>query len=115
MDKSGPGYKGFKDYTPRFLKIYDWWVLGFMAPRVWKMGDDPGLSLYRTHIRRRHLDVGPGTGYFIVESNPSQDIELTLLDANPSVLAHCAKTLAGVGAENGRSQRARTPTRRRTV
>jgi SAM-dependent methyltransferase len=93
-DSSEPGYKGFKDYTPRFLKTYDAWVLGFMAPRVWKMGDEPGLALYRKHMGRRHLDVGPGTGYFIAESKPPQDIELTLVDPNPNVLDHCAKTLA---------------------
>lgn len=57
-----------------------------MVPRVWKIGDEPGLNLYRNHMGRRHLDVGPGTGHFIVEANPPQDIELTLPDANPNVL-----------------------------
>lgn len=94
LDPNEPGYKGFKDYTPRVLKTYDAWVLGFMAPRVWKMGDEPGLDLYRKHMRRRHLDVGPGTGYFIAESSPPKDSELTLVDPNPNVLDHCAKTLA---------------------
>ena len=94
MDPSEPGYKGFKEYTPRLLKSYDPWVLGFMAPRVWKMGAEPGLDVYRNHMGRRHLDVGPGTGYFIAESDPPKDIELTLLDANPHVLDYCAETLA---------------------
>ena len=94
MDPSEPGYSGFKEYTPRFLKAYDPWVLGFMAPRVWKMGAEPGLNLYRNHMGRRHLDVGPGTGYFIAKSKPPLDIELTLVDANPHVLDHCAVTLA---------------------
>lgn len=94
MDPREPGYKGFKDYTPRFLKTYDHWVVGFMAPRVWKMGAEPGLDLYRMHMGSRHLDVGPGTGYFIVESSPPTDTDLTLIDPNPNVLDHCAKTLA---------------------
>lgn len=94
MNPREPGHKGFKDYTPRFLKTYDSWVLGFMAPRVWKVGDEPGLNLYRKHMRRRHLDVGPGTGYFIAESRPPKDIGLTLVDPNPNVLDHCAGTLA---------------------
>ena len=94
MDPNEPGYKGFKDYTPRFLKMYDPWVVGFMAPRVWKTGSDPGIGLYRKHMGRRHLDVGPGTGYFITESKPPDDIELTLVDPNPHVLDHCAETLA---------------------
>lgn len=84
LNPNEPGYKGFKDYTPRFLKIYNAWVLRFMAPRVWKMGDEPGLDLYRKHMKRRHLDVGPGTGYFIAESSPAKDSELTLVDPNPA-------------------------------
>ncbi|MGA7271101.1 MAG: class I SAM-dependent methyltransferase, partial [Acidimicrobiia bacterium] len=94
VDSSEPGYKGFKDYTPRFLKLYDPWVLGFMAPRVWKMGAEPGLDLYRKHMGRRHLDIGPGTGYFLAKSAPLEGSELTLLDANPHVLDHCAERLA---------------------
>lgn len=94
MDPSEAGYRGFKDYGPLFLKIYDPWVLGFMAPRVWRMGGEAGLDLYRHHMGRRHLDVGPGTGYFIAKTNPPRDIGLTLLDANPNVLAHCSQTLA---------------------
>lgn len=93
MEPGEPGYKGFKDYTPRFLRTYDRWVVGFMGPRVWKMGAGPGLDLYRNHMGRRHLDVGPGTGYFIAESDPPRSNDLTLVDPNPHVLEHCARTL----------------------
>ena len=94
VDRHGPGYKGFKDYTSRFLKTYDRRVLGFFGSRIWRMGVEPGLHLYRSHMGNRHLDVGPGTGYFIRNSNPPTDTELTLVDPNPDVLAHCAETLA---------------------
>lgn len=94
MDPGEPGYQGYKDYTPRFLKTYDPWVLGFMGPRVWKMGTEPALDLYRKYMGRRHLDVGPGTGYFIAEAMPPPDTELTLLDPNPHVLEHSAGRLA---------------------
>ena len=94
MDPTEPGYKGFKDYRPLFLKTYDPWVVGFMGPRVWKMGAEPALQLYRRHMGSRHLDVGPGTGYFITEARPPPTTELTLLDPNPHVLEHCAATLA---------------------
>jgi SAM-dependent methyltransferase len=94
LDPNEPGYKGFKDYTPRLLKTYDGWVLGFIGPRVWKTRDGPALDLYRNHMGWRHLDIGPGTGYFIAESNPSRDIKLTLVDPNRNVLDHCAETLA---------------------
>jgi SAM-dependent methyltransferase len=94
VDPEEPGYKGFKDYTPRLLKTYDPWVVGFMAPRIWKMGPEPGVDLYRRHMGERHLDVGPGTGYFITNAQPPVDTELTLVDANPHVLDHCAEVLA---------------------
>lgn len=94
MNKDQPGYEGFKDYTPRLLRAYDRAVLGFVGPRVWKMSAEPGLELYRNHMGRRHVDVGPGTGYFIAESSPSKDTDLTLIDPNPNVLEHCAETLA---------------------
>ncbi len=93
LDSREPGYKGFKDYTPRLLKTYDTW-LGFMAPRVWKIGPEPALDLYRKHMGARHIDIGPGTGSLIAGTNPPPDIKLTLVDANPHVLAHCAETLA---------------------
>jgi SAM-dependent methyltransferase len=94
MDPLEPGYKGFKDYTRRFLKAYDPFVVGFMVPRVWKMSPAPGLALYREHMGARHLDVGPGTGYFIAEANPPTGAEITLVDPNPAVLQHCAQRLA---------------------
>lgn len=94
MDRNAPGYPGFKDYTPRVLRIYNWWVLSVVAPRVWKVDDRPGIDLYRAHTGQRHLDVGPGTGYFISESKPAPDTALTLVDANPHVLEHCARSLA---------------------
>ncbi len=94
LDPSEPGYKGYREYTPRFLKVYDALVVGFVAPRVWKMDAEPGLNLYRRHTGDRHLDVGPGTGYYIAELNPPHDTELTLVDPNPHVLEHCAEVLA---------------------
>ena len=41
----------------------------------------------------RHLDVGPGTGYFIEKADPPRDTEITLLDPNQTVLRHVAKRL----------------------
>lgn len=58
------------------------------------MGAQPGLDLYQSHMGARHLDVGPGTGYFIDEAQPPADIELTLVDPNPNVLDLCAQRLA---------------------
>lgn len=95
MDPNAEGYAGYKDYTPSFLRIYDWWVLGVMARAVWKTPVAPMVDSYGRLAGRRHLDVGPGTGYLLAEAVLPDGIEVTLLDPNPHVLAHASRRLAG--------------------
>jgi ubiquinone/menaquinone biosynthesis C-methylase UbiE len=93
MDKSDPSYKGQSGYNAAMLAIYDVWVLKFMAKAVWKVPVAQGVDRYRQHMGHRHLDVGPGTGYFIEKADPPRDTEITLLDPNQTVLRHAAKRL----------------------
>ncbi len=93
MDSTDPAYAGQKDYTPRLLGNYDWFVIGFMAPRVWKCPTPPVIERYRQYMGYRHLDVGPGTGYFIENARPGPEHEVTLLDPNPNVLAHASQKI----------------------
>jgi SAM-dependent methyltransferase len=93
MDKSDPSYKGQSGYNALMLAIYDAWVLKFMTKAVWKVPVAPGVATYRQHMGHRHLDVGPGTGYFIEKADPPPDTEITLLDPNPTVLRYVAKRL----------------------
>ena len=93
MDKSDPSYKGQSGYNAVMLAIYDVWVLKFMTKAVWKVPVPPGIDRYRKHVGHRHLDVGPGTGFFLEKANPPHDTEITLLDPNPTVLRHAAKRL----------------------
>jgi SAM-dependent methyltransferase len=95
MDKSDPSYKGQAGYNAAMLAIYDVWVLKFMSKAVWKVPVDQGVDRYRRHMGRRHLDVGPGTGYFLEKADPPRDTEITLLDPNRTVLRHVAKRLEG--------------------
>jgi SAM-dependent methyltransferase len=94
MDPDDPAYRGQADYTPWLLAIYDPWVLGFMARLVWRCPTPPVVEHYRRLLGRRHLDVGPGTGYFLAKAGLGPDSEVTLLDPNPNVLAHVARRLA---------------------
>ena len=93
MERSDPSYKGQAGYNPVLLGIYDAWVLKFMAPTVWKMPVPPVVELYRRHLSSRHLDVGPGTGYFIEKAAPPAGTEITLLDPNRHVLEHASRRL----------------------
>lgn len=78
------------------LAIYDPFVLGFMTRAVWKSPMAPFVEMYRTYIGPRHLDVGPGTGYFLEKAAPEPETQVTLLDPNPTVLAHCSRRLASL-------------------
>lgn len=95
MDPRDPAYQGQADYTPFLLAIYDKFVVGFVAPVVWKTKVAPFVDAYRRHMGERHLDVGPGTGYFIEEADPPATTEITLLDPNLNVLDHASRRLAG--------------------
>lgn len=97
MERSDPSYKGQSAYGPVLLAIYDVWVLKFMAPAVWKCPIPAVVTRYRQHLGRRHLDVGPGTGYLIEQASPPADTEITLVDPNPHVLRHASKRLAAWG------------------
>lgn len=92
MDPADPAYRGQADYTPRLLAVYDWFVLGFMAQAVWRAPTAEVVERYRRLMGRRHLDVGPGTGYFLAKAG-RPEVELTLLDPNPDVLAHASRRL----------------------
>jgi SAM-dependent methyltransferase len=94
MRLDDPAYPGQKEYTPAFLRVYDALVLGFFARFIWRCPTPLLVDHYRRHLRRAHLDVGPGTGYFLATAGPSSDTRLTLLDPNPHVLAHAGRRLA---------------------
>lgn len=50
------------------LNLYDPFVLGPVARFVWRCPTPRLIEGYRRHVRDRHLDVGPGTGFFLDRS-----------------------------------------------
>lgn len=93
MDRDDPAYRGQRDYTRSLLKLYDPLVLGAFARLVWRCPTSRLVEVYRTHIRHHHLDVGPGTGYFIERSGLPDGSRVTILDPNANVLDHAARRL----------------------
>jgi SAM-dependent methyltransferase len=94
MLPSDPAYAGQKHYTPGFLRIYDLVVLGIFGPLVWRCPTSRVVAHYDRHIGRRHLDVGPGTGYFIDRAHLPSNVRVLLVDPNSNVLHHAARRLA---------------------
>jgi SAM-dependent methyltransferase len=93
MDRDDPAYKGQSDYTPLLLRLYDPVVIGPVARYVWRCPIPRLVDRYREHIRDRHLDVGPGTGWFIDRSGLTDGSRVTILDPNQNVLRHAARRL----------------------
>jgi SAM-dependent methyltransferase len=93
VDRDDPAYDGQREYTPLFLRIYDPLILGFFAPVVWRCPTPRLVEGYRRHVGRRHLDVGPGTGYFLDRAGMPDGSAVTLLDPNPHVLDHASRRL----------------------
>jgi SAM-dependent methyltransferase len=92
-DRTDPAYRGQSDYSRLVLSLYDRLVLGPIARFVWRTPTPRLLEEYRQHIREPHLDVGPGTGYFIGRSGLPQGSRVTILDPNRNVLDHAAQRL----------------------
>lgn len=93
MDRDDAAYRGQREYTPLFLKIYDPVILGFFAPVVWRCPTTRLVEEYRRHLGHRHLDVGPGTGYFLAQAGMPDGSPVTLLDPNAHVLGHASRRL----------------------
>ena len=93
MERDDPAYGGQSEYTPFFLKIYDPLILGFFTRVVWRCPTTLLVERYRRHIRPRHLDVGPGTGYFLERAGLPAGAPVTILDPNVHVLDHASRRL----------------------
>lgn len=82
-------------YSRSKLAIYDKWVLGVFCRLVWKCPASVMRRLYDDSVGNRHLDIGPGTGYFVDKAHfPTAKPEITLLDLNEQCLEMSAAVLA---------------------
>jgi SAM-dependent methyltransferase len=87
LDRSDPAYAGQAVYTPRMLRAYDLLVIRFSNWLVWRCPARRILDHYDRHVGASHLDVGPGTAYYLDRCRfPSATPRITLLDPNPEVL-----------------------------
>ncbi|MGW6907325.1 MULTISPECIES: class I SAM-dependent methyltransferase [unclassified Streptomyces] len=86
---------GAAPYTSRILSTYDTWVLGFVCPVVWGCPRDEMLRQYNRSAGARHLDLGPGTGWFLERATfPTLTPELVLADLNEGVLRRAGGRVA---------------------
>ncbi len=80
-------------YTPGGLRLYDTFVMGLLADRVWGCPAHNFVDCYREHLKPAHADIGVGTGYCIDQCVPGPVDRLALIDLRQSCLDHCARRL----------------------
>lgn len=89
---------GAATYTPAFLRIYDLYVLHISNPWIWKCRTSDLQARYNENVSGKHLDLGPGSGYFLQRSRfPVENPEVTLFDLNPNSLAMTSKRIGRRG------------------
>ena len=80
-------------YTPALLRLYDAAVVYASNSLLWRCSRHVLLGHYEENLGKRHLDLGPGTGWYIDHADEPLG-SLTLLDLNPNSLRSAATTLA---------------------
>jgi hypothetical protein len=86
--------EGARVYTRATLRGYDLVVLGVSNRLIWRCPTPRLLAHYNQHVGPRHLDLGPGTGFFLDRCQfPTPKPELTLMDVNRACLAVAARRL----------------------
>ncbi len=94
MQRDDPAYPGQRDYGPLLLRLYDPIVIRHVGRIVWRVPDGVLLDRFRARVRPGHLDVGPGTGWFLDHSGLPDGSRITILDPNTHVLDHVSKRLS---------------------
>ncbi|MEU4240822.1 class I SAM-dependent methyltransferase [Actinoplanes sp. NPDC026619] len=78
-------------YHRRWLSAYDLIVLGLVSRWVWRCSRRTMLAHYDRQVGARHLDIGPGTGWYLDHCRfPADSPSITLLDANDAALSTAA-------------------------
>ena len=89
---------GATKYSPIVLAAYDTFVLQWSNTYAWRCPRERLLAHYDTHLSGRHLDIGPGTGWYLRHATyPTAVPEITLMDLNTHTMAMTTGRLAERG------------------
>lgn len=83
-------------YSKPVLKIYDLFVVQFSSTFAWRCTSDRMLAQYKANVGTRHLDVGPGTGWYLARASFPADADVTLMDLNNNSLDAASQRLDGI-------------------
>ena len=77
-------------YNGLTLRVYDLAVLGLTNSLIWRCPTERLVEHYRKHVGPAHLDIGPGTGYYLERIDARS---ISLLDLNDSSLNAAAERI----------------------
>ena len=82
-------------YTKPVLRIYDPIALGIVCPVAWKCSRNTMLDFFNDNVREKHLDIGPGSGFFLDRATfPTSNPDIVLADLNELVLETAANRIS---------------------
>lgn len=85
-------------YSRALLSMYDTVVLRWSNTLVWRCPREHLLAHYNSQLGGRHLDIGPGTGWYLRRATfPTPSPVVALLDLNPNTLQMTTARLAARG------------------
>ena len=69
------------------IRFYDYLVNDINCNYVWRCNKTNIFELYKSNLKSNHLEIGPGSGYFLYPQNHCKNIKkLKLMDINKSIL-----------------------------
>lgn len=88
--------RGAGVYSKPILGIYDLVVVRLSNSLAWRCPSVLMLAQYDRLLGRRHLDVGPGTGWYLANAQLPEDADVVLMDLNSNSLESASARIAGV-------------------
>ena len=86
---------------PLVLRGYDLVVANAVSPLLWRCPASTHKVQYKRLVRGQHLEIGPGSGYYLIESGAATLARrLTLVDLAEEPLAFAQKKLREAGARD---------------
>mgnify|MGYP002403843355 CR=1 FL=1 len=89
---------GAAPYNRAGLAVYDLGVLRLSNTYAWRCPAERLLAHYNAHLGAHHLDIGPGTGWYLQHAEfPIVSPDITLMDLNPATMKMASARLAERG------------------
>lgn len=85
--------RGAGIYSKPILATYDFIVVRLSNSLAWRCPSRLMLAKYNRFAGKRHLDVGPGTGWYLAHADIPGDTDLQLMDLNTNSMDMTAARL----------------------